>query len=312
VGLGVSVAFIAMLKLLASWYEERLFATLTGLAMLVGNVGSMLAGAPLAWLMQDYGWRQIFTVAGLLSLVIAAASHLWVRDRPAGMSHKAATHEHASLWHALAEVLRNRQTWPGFFLTFGIGGGLFGFGGLWAVPYFTQAHGLSRALASNHMSLYFLGFAVGCLFIGTLSDRLGRRLPVLRAGMALYAVSWLAWLLPGAMPLALSYLLCMVMGLFTASLVLSWACAKEVNPPQLSGMATSVVNVGAFLGGAIMQPLAGWMMDQYWLGEMLAGVRQYPAVAWQVLIGLMFASTVLGAVATLFMRETGCRNIWQR
>ncbi|MFZ2909366.1 MAG: MFS transporter, partial [Candidatus Desulfobacillus denitrificans] len=30
VGLGVSVAFIAMLKLIAVWYEERRFATLTG------------------------------------------------------------------------------------------------------------------------------------------------------------------------------------------------------------------------------------------------------------------------------------------
>jgi MFS family permease len=52
VGLGVSVTFIAMLKLLAIGFEERRFATLTGLCMLIGNLGSILAGAPLAWATQ--------------------------------------------------------------------------------------------------------------------------------------------------------------------------------------------------------------------------------------------------------------------
>ena len=50
VGLGVSVSFIAMLKLIAVWYEESRFATITGLCMLIGNLGSIAAGAPLAWL----------------------------------------------------------------------------------------------------------------------------------------------------------------------------------------------------------------------------------------------------------------------
>ena len=47
VGLGVSVVFIAMLKLIAVGFEERRFATLTGVSMMVGNLGSILAGAPL-------------------------------------------------------------------------------------------------------------------------------------------------------------------------------------------------------------------------------------------------------------------------
>ena len=48
VGLGVSVTFIAMLKLIAVWFEEERFATLVGVSMLIGNLGSVLAGAPLS------------------------------------------------------------------------------------------------------------------------------------------------------------------------------------------------------------------------------------------------------------------------
>ncbi|MDO8933727.1 MAG: MFS transporter, partial [Rhodocyclaceae bacterium] len=67
VGLGVSVTFIAMLKLIAIGFEERRFATLVGLSMLIGNIGSVLAGAPLAWATQAAGWRSVFVVVGVFS-----------------------------------------------------------------------------------------------------------------------------------------------------------------------------------------------------------------------------------------------------
>ena len=57
IGLGVSVTFIAMLKLIAVWFEEDRFATLVGVCMLIGNLGSVLAGAPLSALAQASGWR---------------------------------------------------------------------------------------------------------------------------------------------------------------------------------------------------------------------------------------------------------------
>ena len=97
----------------------------------------------------------------------------------------------------------------------------------------------------------------------------------------------------------------------TASLTLSWACAKEVNPPLLSGMATSVVNVGVFLGPSILQPLVGWVMDQGWQGAMDGGARLYAASDYRGGLILMAAFAALGAAATFFVRETGCRNVWQ-
>jgi MFS family permease len=119
------------------------------------------------------------------------------------------------------------------------------------------------------------------------------------------------WILGGALPPALTYTLCGAMGLVTASLTLSWACAKEVNPPLLSGMATSVVNVGVFLGPAVLQPLVGWVMDRRWQGAMEGGARLYSAADYQAGLTLLAAAAALGALATFFVRETGCRNVWQ-
>jgi len=318
VGLGVSVAFIAMLKLVAVWYEERRFATLTGAAMFIGNLGSVSAGAPLAWAAQAAGWRAVFVVVGVLSLAIGVASWFLVKDRPGDVSATPATAGAAgarvdrTAWLGnLMTVMKNRATWPGFFVNMGIAGSLFSFAGLWAVPYFTQVHGVTRAVASNHTSVYFIGFAIGCAVIGRISDRMGRRKPLMVGGAILHALGWWFWIAAGPLPSGFTYALCSAMGLVTASLTLSWVCAKEVNPPLLSGTATSVVNVGVFLGPAILQPLVGWVMDQGWQGAMEGGVRLYSPGDYNGGLILMAAFAALGAVATLFVRETGCRNIWR-
>ena len=102
-----------------------------------------------------------------------------------------------------------------------------------------------------------------------------------------------------------------LLGLSTAGFSLSWACAKEVNPPLLSGMSTSVANMGGFLAGALFQPLFGWVMDQGWHGEMVDGVRIYDLAAWRSGLVVVLCCALLGAFGAWRVRETGCRNIWQ-
>lgn len=208
-------------------------------------------------------------------------------------------------------VLKNRATWPGFFANTGLSGAFFTFAGLWAVPYLTQMQGMSRSVASNHVSIYFLGFAFGSALWGRVSDSVGKRKAVALAVSGLHVMGWLGWLLAGSLPLLATYTLCVLMGLASAGFTLSWASAKEVNPPQLSGMATSVVNVGVFLGPAILQPLTGWVMERTWDGRIENGVRIYSASDWHNGLLLLTTAAVAGWIATLFVKETGCRNIYK-
>ena len=314
IGLGVSVTFIAMLKIIAVWFEEHRFATVVGLSMLVGNLGSVLAGAPLSALAQATGWRGVFVGVGVVSLLLAAVSWILVRDRPGdatGAVAPAPTFDRTVILGGLLRVLKNRATWPAAALNFGISGSFFAFGGLWATPFLVQGLGMSRATATAHVSLYFAGFAIGCLVVGSLSDRLRRRKPVIIVSSHLLGLIWLAWLSGMALPPAASYGLFALMGLTTASFTLSWACAKEVNPPALSGMSTAVTNMGGFLSGALLQPAVGWIMDQRWSGAMAAGVRLYAPEDYRWGLLLLAAATWFGAAAAWRIRETGCRNIWQ-
>ena len=245
---------------------------------------------------------------GVISIVLGGLCWWVVRDSPE--SSQPAPVAYAQVGAGLKSVLTNRDTLPALLINAGMSGSFFTFVGLWGAPYLMQVHGMSKAVASLHLSLWALGFAVGCFFIGNLSDRLGRRKPVMIVVSHLYALMWLVLLSCVALPVTLSYGLFVVLGVLTSGFSLTWACAKEVNPPKLSGMSTSVANMGGFLTAALMQPFVGWVMDFGWTGATLGGARAYDVRIWQYGMAVMSLMAILGAMSTWWLRETRCRNIW--
>jgi len=300
VGVGVAVAFIAILKVSAVWFPANRFATLNGVTLFAGNLGAVIAGAPLAWLVTQMSWRAVFVALAMLSIAFGVATWFFVRDRPEQMGFPpvnppAAGPPSAHWVQALGRVLANPATWPGFFVNVGIGGSYLAFAGLWAVPYLVDAHGLSRVTAAEHASVLLLGVAFGAVIVGFVSDRLHSRRGVMRACAFAYALSWLPWVLDVRWPLAATLAWFFMTGLLIPGFTLTWTVAKEVNRPEHSGIATSVVNLGIFLGTGILQPLVGWVLDR---GRALGD----PSGGWDSAIPILAGSAALGALMTLVVR----------
>jgi sugar phosphate permease len=318
VGLGVSVVFVGFMRANADWWSERRYGFISGLTVFLGNVGAILAASPLAVLLAHASWRTIFIVIGVFSILIAALTHLLVRDRPEHMGFPSLREmegqpAHAPRsrhwWHDLLEVLRNREIWPGFFVSAGLGAGALALVGLWGVPLLIDVHGLPRAQASLYPTLMLATFAVGCLVFGVASDRLGRRKPVLMTACFATALTWLALVAlhwgPGWSGLTLFGLL----GFWTGGFIVTFGAAKEVVPPSIAGMGIAVVNTGSFLGAAVVQPAFGALLDLTWDGTIVDGVRKYSAGDYTNGLMLCYVLAVMAVVASFYLRETYCRNV---
>jgi sugar phosphate permease len=314
VGLGVSVAFIAVLKLNAAWFLERQFATMTGLLMFIGNIGGLLSAAPLAWVAAQTSWRHVFVATGAISIVLAALTWLFLRDNPRELGLPSMQQlegkpeypaENGNWREALKTVLANRRTWPGFLTLFGQVGAYLSWGGLWAIPYLHEAQGMTRQLAAWHASLMIVCFALASLAVGALSDRIGRRAPLMRVLGCVHVLCWLPLLWGGALPLAATLALFALMGTSISGATLVWACAKEVNPPAYSGTSTSVANTGGFLGPALVQPLVGLVLDVSSRGA------AHSVDDWRRGLAVLFVFALFGWLCTFASTETRCRNIYQ-
>lgn len=318
VGLGVSVVFVGLMKSNTIWFSERRYGAISGLTLLLGNLGSIFAAGPLAALLTRYDWRHVFVVAGVFSLVMAVLTALFVRNRPedAGLPsmreleglepHPPRAH------HWLREfvgVVRCRDAWPGFWFNLGVTGNLFAFAGLWGIPMMRDLHGLGREAAALYTTASLVGFALGSLSAGWLSDRIGRRRPVIVGSGLLSVALWAALALFPWGPGWSGLLLYGLLGLSAGGFVVTYAAAKEVLAPGVSGMAIALVNTGLFLGAALMQPAFGWVLDLGWSGALVDGMRQYAWSDYRYGLWLSCALAVAGLIAALRIRETYCRNL---
>ncbi|MBI9090280.1 MAG: MFS transporter [Desulfobacterium sp.] len=318
VGLGVSVVFVSIMKSNAMWFSERRYGIMSGLTLFVGNMGSVLAAGPLASLLDLFLWRTVFVTLGGGSLVLAGAGFLFVRNRPEDLGFPSIREMEGGRSMArrkqhwireLMGVITVPRLWSGFWVQFGMIGGLYAFMGLWAIPYLRDMYYFDRVWAARYLSLMLVAFAVGSLVLGWLSDRMGRRKPILVCGTIVYTLVLGAMIaFPWSGP-SMVYLYFFLLGFSGSSLVLTFACAKEVIDPHLSGMAVSVVNTGAFIGTSLMQPLFGFVLDTGWDGKLVNNARVYSLPDYQNALFMMLFFGIIGIMGALGTTETHCRNI---
>lgn len=311
VGLGAAVTFVGALKIAANWFPASRFGALSALTATAGVLGSLLATAPLAWLVSLAGWRGAFAAIGLATLTGAALCAWLVRDRPERADPVAAPPPRLRvILGGMGTVLANRHTWPpflAFFFVYAAAGNMM----LWVVPYLRDVYGLTTSTAAAYATATATALLFAAPLTGVVSDRLVRRKLPYTVLTAAQCLLWGAFVLTlGELPLAGVYGVLFLMGAAGGAFVLTWPIGREVNPPALAGVAVAVVNLGGFLGAALTQGPLGAVLDARWTGVVVAGARVYPVEAYRAAFELCAAFAVLSALLTLLMRETRGRNVY--
>lgn len=312
IGGSVGVAFVAMLKLAGHWFAPTRFAMLSGLALACGILGAVSAGVPLRLLVDAFGWRVVLGISAALTAVLAAIIWLAVRDDPVERGYAsyapAAPARHAPVLQSTLQTLATRNVWLVFLISGAVSGPILTFGGLWGVPFLSTHYAISTAQASMITSLQLVCWAVAGPVIGALSDRMRRRKPLYALGAMLATAGWCCALLLPGLPLALVIALLGFTGCASAAVMVGFAIAKESTPAALAGTAGGVANMGNMLGGMIMQPAVGWILDRRWTGAIAGGVRVYDFDAYRSGFILMLVWLAAALLLLVFVRETNCRQ----
>jgi MFS family permease len=305
IGLGAGPTFVIALNLAAVWCPKDRMALLSGLIMSFGVLGALAGQVPLAWGVENHGWRASMYTATLVALGLCALTWIVLRlPRPAPRPAV-----RVRLGTSFKSVLKRWETWIltlGGTSTMSI---MLTFGGLWAVPWLTQVHGFSRADAAILVSVNAVGWGIGSPLLGWFSDRINRRKQPFIGAVALSVVCFAALIYVPGLPAAAIYVLLFLQGMGTGGIMLIFTSAHERFAGGQEGASVGIVNSGIMVGAATLQPLVGWVLDRNWQGAMADGARVYDLAAYQSGFAVLLAGGMIAVAAGFLLPETAAGRV---
>jgi MFS family permease len=252
---------------------------------------------PLSFVVEAQGWRAAVWCLAALAAVLGLLLPITLQRRPAAGGGS------VSPLRGLGTAVRNPQTWLCSLFGMAMVGPIVAFSGLWAVPYLMQVHGLPRAGAASVASAMFIAWAVGAPALGALSDRIGRRKPIMVAGSV--GVTLLLALLPfmEATPVWLLVVWIVGVGFLASCYVAGIGLARDANPEAIGSTVMGFVNTAVVASGAILQPLIGYVLDLHWTGALEAGARLYSPAAYGWGLTVLPVACGIGALAAIVSRD---------
>ena len=298
-GAGGVFALVGAVYIATTSFAASRAATLIGatqmFGMAGGSAGQFVVGPIIG---AGVPWSRFWIVMGIAGLAIGAGLFVLLPDRERKPESSSWVKSAGS---ALATVFGNPQS----ILCGAISGLLFIpttiFDMTWGVRYLQEARGFDYATAVLRSSSVPLGWIIGCPLLGFLSDRLGRRKPVIAAG-ALLLLACLAFILYGPAGVFPPYVLGLVAGVASGAAMLPYTVIKEANPPAVSGTATGVVNFLNFTFSALLGPVFAWNLRRAAGESSPMQLEHYQTAFMPLLVGV-----ALALVLTLVLKETGSR-----
>jgi sugar phosphate permease len=171
---------------------------------------------------------------------------------------------------------------------------------VWGVRFLQEAHDMPYGMAVLRSASVPFGWIIGCPLVGMLSDRMGRRKPVI-VGSGLLLAACLAMILYGPAGVFPPFVLGLATGIASGAAMLPYTVIKEANRPEHSGTATGVVNFINFSFSALLGPVFGGLL----LKASGGGSRQLEH--YQAAFSPLLYGVALAVLLALLLKETGTR-----
>ena len=296
-GAGSAFAFTGAVYLAARGFPARYLATAIGATQCVGMLGGA-AGQNVVGPMIEHGLGVHGFWIGIGTIILANAALLYFATPKEQLGpHLQDGGGLASLVMPYKVVFSNPQS----YLCGAVAGLLFApttIGDMiWGVAAFQKDLQFSYHSAVVIASMVPLGWVFGCPILGWLSDRIGRRKPVIvgSAAVMLLAAAQIAF-----KPLPISAKLGMfIFGVASGAAMIPYSIIKEVNPDSVKGSATGGINFLVFAITAFMGPVYAHHVGR--------GTGTAPNLTLHFQKGALFwmACCAAAIVVSFFLRETG-------
>ena len=311
IGFSAAFAFISALRLATSWFPPAMLGLLAGLTQALGMLGAAAGEAPVSFLVGAVGWRHSMLIIAFIFIVLAGLLYKYIQDNPSSRSHEVKYEKRLSIFQSLRVILSHPQTWLNAFYA----GFLFGptavIGESIGPAYLQYGRGLTAHTAAFATGLIFIGWGIGGPISGWLSDKIGRRKPIMVVSALCGLILTSLFVFYPSMDKTTAYLLFFTFGLTNTGVAIAYAVSTEIHDRNVVGTSIAFTNMASIFVGALMQPLVGRMVDLV-SGERGYNVETLLLSDFQYGFRILPICSLVALILACTIKETYCKPLLRK
>jgi nitrate/nitrite transporter NarK len=263
VGMGDAMTFICVLRLVNTWFGARRIPLITQLTGVLGQMGAILAAAPMTVALRELGWTKAYLAAASMGIVLVVLLVLFVHDAPGRRSHRGPQLRPDEIRASLAASWEHPGTRLGFWMHFSTQFSATTLGMLWGYPFFVRGEGQSQAAAGVLLTVMVVAvMSAGPVLGWRITVRPWHRSTLVLSIVGAIVTVWtvvLAW--PGQAPFWLLLLLVVVTGVGGPASMIGFDLGRTSNPAERMASATGIINQGGFYASLVLVVAIGVILD---------------------------------------------------
>jgi MFS family permease len=270
-GFGASFSLLAAFKVVTILFPVEEISIKICYTFAICGLGPIVGGPAVSALIKNFSWIDLIRSFAILGLFLSILVWFILKGIKSPLDVK---QKNIPTITSLKMILSSRQAWILAALTVMQYAPMCSLGDLWGTSFIKKAYGVDQTIASLINNMLYVGTMIGAPLFAHLAVYADSYKKPMIFGVGLSTICVGIVIFCSNLSIEAVFCLFFLIG-FSAGATMSFPIVIAMFPPTAKATASGFVNMASMLGGVILMPLIGYIIDLSWSGAVENGIRVY-------------------------------------
>ncbi|WPX97623.1 MFS transporter [Candidatus Fokinia crypta] len=304
-GIAASAGFIGTMKVASLLFPKEKLPVFSGITSAIGTFTPVFGSKLIADAVLYYGWRDFCSFLFYIGIVISISFPIFFWGRKFKLDQDTIIEHKLSFLKQIKNVISERNVVVLGVLGLILYAPLTALADLWGPAIISSLYEIDQIKAIGISRLMYAGFGIGALGVGFIRKLVNNVYYAFSGVCAIaFCIIFIVTVLHQFINLTVLGILLFLLGFFCSLECVVFSEAIICVQKKRIGLTLGFINTMTMLGGAILQPVIGLVLDLLWCGQMNHGMRVYGTYEYGGAIVIIEMIMVAGICIGLYWQKS--------